>query len=94
MLPSIQQIGNACENLFVMEDWHNFGIDYVKTLQSWYDNFTENYVHIRTYYNESFKRLWNYYLLQCIGSFKARKNQLWQIVFSKHGVPNGYISIR
>ena len=32
MLPSIAQIAKAMEGLFVMEDWHNFGPDYDKTL--------------------------------------------------------------
>jgi cyclopropane-fatty-acyl-phospholipid synthase len=30
----------------------------------------------------------------CAGSFRSRKNQLWQIVLSKHGVPGGYITVR
>jgi cyclopropane-fatty-acyl-phospholipid synthase len=30
-LPSIAQIGSSIENLFIMEDWHNFGPDYDKT---------------------------------------------------------------
>jgi cyclopropane-fatty-acyl-phospholipid synthase len=30
------------------------------------------------------------YLLSCAGSFRARRNQLWQIVFSKQGVRGGY----
>jgi cyclopropane-fatty-acyl-phospholipid synthase len=38
--------------------------------------------------------MWKYYLLSCAGSFRARKNQLWQIVLSKKGVPNGYQAIR
>jgi hypothetical protein len=28
--------------------------------------------------------MWVYYLLSCAGSFRARRNQLWQIVFSKN----------
>jgi cyclopropane-fatty-acyl-phospholipid synthase len=38
--------------------------------------------------------MWDYYLLACAGSFRARQNQLWQFVFSKEGVPGGYASIR
>jgi cyclopropane-fatty-acyl-phospholipid synthase len=29
-------------------------------------------------------------LLSCAGGFRAREMQLWQIVFSKDGVPGGY----
>ena len=39
MLPSVNQIGKAAEGLFVMEDWHNFGADYDKTLMAWAANF-------------------------------------------------------
>jgi Cyclopropane fatty acid synthase and related methyltransferases len=34
--PSVEQIGRAIEGLFVMEDWHNFGSDYYKTLMAWH----------------------------------------------------------
>jgi len=38
--------------------------------------------------------MWKYYLLSCAGSFRARSNQLWQIVLSPKGVSGGYKSIR
>lgn len=90
MLPSITQIGKTTENLFVMEDWHNFGADYDKTLMSWQENFTKNWDNLKSRYNERFYRMWNYYLLSCAGGFRAREMQLWQIVFSKKGLPGGY----
>ncbi|MDP1689375.1 MAG: cyclopropane fatty acyl phospholipid synthase, partial [bacterium] len=34
MLPSIKQISKSIEELFVMEDWHNFGADYDTTLMA------------------------------------------------------------
>lgn len=94
MLPSIQQIGRSIEGLFVVEDWHNFSADYDKTLMAWYNNFNENWDKIKSNYDTTFYRMWRYYLLVCAGTFRARKNQLWQIVFSKKGVPGGYKSIR
>jgi len=94
MLPSVKQIAKASEGLFVMEDWHNFGPDYDKTLMEWHKNFNKNWNKIKHNYNERFRRMWNYYLLACAGSFRVRKNQLWQIVFSKKGVDGGYISVR
>ena len=94
MLPSIKQLGNAIEGLFVMEDWHNFSADYDKTLMSWHKNFESNWHKIMANYDERFYRMWNYYLLSCAGSFRARNIQLWQIVLSKNGVPGGYTSIR
>jgi cyclopropane-fatty-acyl-phospholipid synthase len=94
MTPSIKQLGASIENLFVMEDWHNFGVDYEKTLMVWAENFEESWDEIKSDYDERFYRMWRYYLLSFAGSFRARRNQLWQIVLSKNGVPNGYQPIR
>jgi cyclopropane-fatty-acyl-phospholipid synthase len=94
MLPSIAQVGKATENLFVMEDWHNFGTDYDKTLMAWYDNFIANWDKIKNKYSERFLKMWKYFLLSSAGSFRARYRQCWQIILSKNGQPGGYRSIR
>lgn len=94
LIPSAKQITTAYENLFVMEDWHNFGADYDKTLMAWHRNFQNNWNAIKKDYDETFYRMWKYYLLCCAGSFRSRKNQLWQIVFSENGVPGVYQSFR
>ncbi len=95
MLPSIAQIGKAIEGLFVLEDLHNFGADYDKTLLAWYENFNRNWNELKNKYGERFYRMWKYFLLSCAGAFRARnKNQLWQIVLSKKGVSGGYVSVR
>lgn len=93
-LPSVTQIGNAIENLFLMEDWHNFGADYDKTLMAWFANFNRNWDKIKGGYSDKFYRMWKYYLLSSAGAFRARNNQLWQIVLSPEGVSGGYISVR
>ena len=90
MIPSSQQISTAFEGCFVLEDWHNFGLDYDKTLMSWHDNFENAWTELKGSYDERFRRMWKYYLLASAGSFRARENQLWQIVLSKHGLPEGY----
>lgn len=95
MLPSIAQLAKSVENLFVIEDLHNFGADYDKTLMAWFNNFNSKWDNIKNKYSERFYRIWKYFLLSSAGAFRARnKNQLWQIVLSKNGVPGGYISIR
>jgi len=97
MLPSIKQIGAAIENIFVMEDWHNFGPDYDKTLMWWFKNFEDRkelWSHESYKYDKKFYRMWTYYLLSCAGAFRARDIQLWQIVLSKNGLRGGYRSIR
>ena len=95
MIPSVAQLGKAFENLFVIEDLHNFGMDYDKTLMVWYNNFIKNWDKINNEYSERFFRMWKYFLLSSAGTFRARIcNQLWQIVLSKNGIPGGYQSIR
>ena len=94
MLPSVAQLGKAIEGLFVMEDWHNFGTDYDKTLMAWYNNFNNSWSKLKDKYDERFRRMWKYFLLGSAGSFRARHNQLWQIVLSKNGIEGGYNSIR
>jgi cyclopropane-fatty-acyl-phospholipid synthase len=91
MLPSARQITAAIEGLFVMEDWHNFGADYDRTLLEWYENFEQGWPELASRYDERFHRMWRYYLLSCAGSFRARRHQLWQIVLSPKGVPGGYV---
>ncbi|HID98616.1 MAG TPA: cyclopropane fatty acyl phospholipid synthase [Thermodesulfobacteriaceae bacterium] len=94
MLPSAKQITDSFEGLFVLEDWHNFGIDYWKTLQAWFRNFNENWITLKKKYDSRFYRMWKYYLLSCASAFKNRQIQLWQIVLSGKGVKGGYCSIR
>jgi len=93
MLPSIEQIGKATQGLFVMEDWHNFGPDYSRTLEAWYGNFLAAWPGLKGHYDERFFRMWSYYLRACAAVFRVRNNQLWQIVFSKGRLPR-YESVR
>jgi cyclopropane-fatty-acyl-phospholipid synthase len=90
MLPSITQLGSAFEGLMVMEDWHNFGPDYDKTLMAWFHNFNRGWNQLKDNYSERFYRMWKYFLLMSAGSFRSRTNQVWQIVLSKTGLPEGY----
>ena len=94
MLPSIAQIGRAIESLFVMEDWHNFGVDYDRTLLAWHQNFSQHLPELNRRYGERFCRMWAFYLLASAGAFRARSNQVWQVVLSKTGLPGGYLAIR
>lgn len=94
MIPSAAQLMRAAEGLFVMEDWHNFGAYYDQTLMAWYRNFIAHWDGLKNRYDERFRRMWIYYLLSCAGSFRARKNQLWQIVFSPRGLSGGYLAPR
>lgn len=83
MIPSLRQLGTATENLLRLEDWHNLGLDYAKTLLAWHTNFIENWETLRAAYDERFYRMWTFYLLSCAGLMQARQVHPWQIVFSK-----------
>ncbi len=84
MIPSVRQIGLAIEDLLVVEHWENHGPDYDKTLMAWMQNFKKNWDELSNNYSERFYRMWIYYLSCCAGSFRARKNHLWQIIFTKY----------
>ncbi len=90
MLPSAANITVAAEGRFVLEDWHGFGPDYDRTLMAWHARFNAHWDELKREYDDRFRRMWNYYLLSCAGSFRARKNQVWQLVLSPEGVAGGY----
>ena len=90
MIPSPAQISKSLQGLFVVEDWHNFGQYYDPTLMAWNENFQKNYESLKDKYDQRFKRMWEYYLLMCAGTFRSRRNQLWQLVLSKKGLMGGY----
>lgn len=94
LLPSAAQITRALEGLFVLEDWHNFGSDYERTLCAWRDNVEQAWPTLGDHYDERFRRMWRYYLAVSIAAFRTRQAQLWQLVLSPHGVPGGYVCPR
>ena len=94
LIPSLRHIGTAIDNIFVAEDIHNFGPYYDLTLLAWFRNFDQNWAALRDEYGDRFYRMWKYYLLSSAGSFRARRNHLWQIVLSKKGVLGGYEAVR
>lgn len=93
-LPSPSHISDAADGLFVMEDVHNFGADYDKTLMEWHRNFERSWPDHADKLGERFRRQWRYYLLSCAGAFRARDLQLWQWTLSKSGVVGGCPPIR
>ncbi len=85
MVPSIAQLARAAEGLFIIEDVHNFGPDYDKTLMAWHANFEKAWPQLKDNYGERFYRMWRYFLLSSAGGFRSRFNQLWQIILTKPG---------
>lgn len=93
-LPSHVQLTRALEKVMVVEDIHNIGEHYDRTLMAWFERFDESWPRFREQYGERFYRMWKYYLLSCAGSFRARNIHLWQYVLSPEGKVGGYDSVR
>lgn len=93
-LPSAREITSAFDKHFLIEDWHNFGQDYDRTLMAWWKNFDNAWPQLASKYDRRFYRMWKYYLMSCAGFFRSRQGQLWQLVLSKRARNVMYRSMR
>jgi len=94
VLPGACQIARSIEQIFLLEDWHNFGYDYETTLQAWLANFKAHLSDFEAHLGRSGTRMWEYYLATCAAAFNSRKIGLWQVVL-RHPTGSGkYISER
>jgi cyclopropane-fatty-acyl-phospholipid synthase len=93
-LPSARQITDAVEGHFIVEDWHNFGEDYDRTLMAWWHRFEAAWPTLSSKYDRRFYRMWKYYLLCCAAFFRSRQGQLWQVVLTHPGRQPTYRSVR
>lgn len=89
MVPSPRQVARAIERLFVIEDLHNIGPDYDRTLMAWQGNFERAWPELKEKYGERFRRMWNFYLMASAASFRTRHDQLFHILLSPQGYPGG-----
>lgn len=89
-VPSLGQIGDAIDGLFIAEDMHNFGADYDRTLMAWHENLEAAWPRFTGEMGERFHRMWRYYLLSCAGAFRARDMQVWQWMLTRQGIPGGW----
>lgn len=94
MLPADISLAESFTEVFVLEDWHNFGADYDRTLMTWNERFEKGCDENKFVHTEKMRRMFRYYLLSCAAAFRARDIQLWQLVLSPHGVAGGYGSVR
>ena len=94
LIPSAKQITAAFEKLFVLEDWHNFGADYDRTLLAWRANFDAAWPQLQGRYGERFRRMWRFYLSCSAAMFRCRRDHLWQLVLSPRGICGGYLAPR
>lgn len=87
VLPTIAQLGQAMEGIFVPEDIHNIGPHYDPTLMAWWERFDAAWPRLRDRYGDRFYRMWKYYLLSSAAAFRARFLQLYQVVMTRTGTP-------
>jgi cyclopropane-fatty-acyl-phospholipid synthase len=85
-LPSIKVLAEHLteHSELVIESLDDIGLDYAKTLSHWRDNFLASWSTISTLgYDETFKRLWLYYLAYCEGAFLERSTSTVHLVARK-----------
>ncbi len=68
----------------VVRGLEDFGLDYARTLNNWYDRFMTNFKKIEQIgYDERFKRLWQYYFCYCEGGFRERAISVVQLTATR-----------
>lgn len=93
-IPHHQDLLKALDDMFIVEDWHNFGYDLALTMAAWEKNLEKAWSKLVFRYGEEFRRMWMLYLHAFQALWKTRAGQVWQIVVSKDGLKGGYHSYR
>jgi cyclopropane-fatty-acyl-phospholipid synthase len=92
--PSIRQLGDASDGLFIWEDLQNFGTYYHPTARAWQANVERHWDAIqaldRSRFDQRFFRMWSFYLKASMGMARSREAQLWQIVLAPKGPRQRY----
>jgi len=84
MLPDKRLIEKNIKGLLTIHQWHSLGSDYDKTLMAWWKNFESGHSSLDPEkYNETFYRMWKYYLHICAGGFRSGYLDVWQILLTK-----------
>ena len=80
-LPELSDLTKGYTDEWHLEDFHNFGLSYAKTLRAWRHNIgdwsgLDNY-------DTRFRRMWDFYLFGCAAAFERKHIYLWQLVYIK-----------
>jgi cyclopropane-fatty-acyl-phospholipid synthase len=68
----------------VIRHIEDFGFDYARTIKDWRARFTDAYEQLRQKgYDETFKRLWEFYLCYCEGGFLERSISVVHVVATR-----------
>ncbi|AJC88021.1 class I SAM-dependent methyltransferase [Campylobacter insulaenigrae] len=83
-LPSLREvISIASESDFHLLLAESLRIHYAKTLDCWYENFTNVLSEVRKKYDEEFIRMWSLYLRSCSSAFRVGSVDLFQFLLTK-----------
>ena len=90
--PTIANVVDSAGADLVLEDLHTWeGSHYDRTLMAWFERFDAGWDRLSHKYDQTFYRMWKLYLQGCAGAFRADRMRVWQFVFSKRGIPGGYV---
>lgn len=91
-IPNLCDISqNTAKFDLTIEDVHNFGYNYYKTLIAWYNRFKKTHDKNK---NPVFHRMWEYYLLSCAAGFYTKHLYLWQFIITKRNKKEIYYGVR
>ncbi|MGW8195130.1 MAG: class I SAM-dependent methyltransferase [Desulforhopalus sp.] len=70
----------------VVRQLDDFGLDYARTIRDWRERFNKAYVNLREKgYDETFKRLWEFYMCYCEGGFLERSISVVHVLATRPG---------
>lgn len=94
-LPTIAELTAAAANAgFRVEDLHNLGFNYARTLYDWTKNFMAKRHEIVREHGERTARMYEYYLGVSEGGFRARALNVVQLVLAPLSRTEPYVSVR
>lgn len=86
LIPSLEAIDStlAAHTTLAVTDKRSLGQDYAQTLQQWRDRFNANWDAIRSQgFDETFRRMWEFYLAYCQAGFSVGYIDVFQIQMSR-----------
>lgn len=86
LIPSLEAIDAtlAEHTTLVTTEQRSLGQDYARTLHEWRSTFMANWEHIRSQgFDETFRRMWEFYLAYCEAGFRVGYIDVFQIQMSR-----------
>jgi cyclopropane-fatty-acyl-phospholipid synthase len=82
-LPTMGQIGSAFSATdLVLTDVENLRLHYAHTLDAWIERFEASIDEVRSRFDESFVRMWRFYLNASSAGFKWGDSRVYQVTFT------------